>query len=213
MLDTGRINADVQNGLLEWWQDWLKSRGIKGLRKAVVGSERYTDWKASDQYNLITVLNPLTSWQDSLYLASLSLIPSWSLFYLICFTLLKQAATWSRIVVLFPSFLLRGKAGRGNGCNELWRDLGWGQKGSFSISAFRRGFTTQPPFSIVNFSLLCILSVQVAVRVHAYESLTSHPHELWKNKTLRELENCFSLFTLHSTHLLHVKCLRLEHHL
>ncbi len=60
---------------------------------------------------------------------------------------------------------------------------------------------------------MCLLSVQVAVRVRAYASLTSHPRELCENKTLRELENCFSLFALRSEHLLHVKCLSLEHHL
>lgn len=62
-------------------------------------------------------------------------------------------------------------------------------------------------------SLLCFLSVQVAARVHACESLTSHPRELCENKTLREVENCFSLFALGSEHLLYVKCLGLEHHL
>lgn len=66
---------------------------------------------------------------------------------------------------------------------------------------------------VLRISLLSILSVQVHVRVHAYERLTFHPCKLCENKALRELENCFSLFTLHSKHLLHVKCLSLEHHL
>lgn len=151
--DTARINADAQDGLLERWQDSLKSRGIKGLRKAVVGSERCTDWQASNQYNLITVLNPLTSWQDSLYLASLSLIPSWSLLFLDLFYSLQAGSH----MVKNCCSLLRGKAGRGNRCDELWRDLGSGQKGSLSISAFRRGFATQPPFSVVNVSLFYAL--------------------------------------------------------
>lgn len=209
-LDSDWINADVQDGWLHWWKDRLKSRGIKRLRKAVVGSERYTDWKVSDQYNLITVLNPLTSWQDSLYLASVSLIPSLSVFYSLCFTFLKRAATWSGIVFLYWGEKLRGETDAMSS-GEIWSEA---SKDNFQFRRLGGVCATTPSSGNVNLSVSSLLSAQVVAWVHAYESLTSHPYELCKNKTLHELENCFfPLFTLHSKRLLYAKSLSLEHHL
>lgn len=83
------ISSDKGNDQLrkQTWAVWMsrtdvmkaKSRGIKGSGRAGVDFERYTDWKVSDRYHLIMVLNPLTSGQDSLYLASLSVNQSHSL--------------------------------------------------------------------------------------------------------------------------------------
>lgn len=77
---------------------------------------------------------------------------------------------------------------------QVWWALGefWSEarKNNFQ---FKQGFPTAPYLSFFKRSL-----IQVAVRVHAYERWTSHHHELFENKTLCELENCFSI-SLHST--------------
>lgn len=74
ILDSDRINVDVRGGRLEWWKGWLKSRNIKRFKKDC------WLWKVYRLINIAVVFNPLASWQGSLYLASLSLIPSSSLF-------------------------------------------------------------------------------------------------------------------------------------
>lgn len=91
---------------------------------------------------------------------------------------------------------------------EIWAEA---RKDRFQ---FRQAFCHSSTFRFCEFlpGTVCFLLVQVAVRAHAYESLTPHPRDLCRNKTLHELENCVSLLTPHFMHLVHVKCLGLEHH-
>ena len=150
------------------------------------------------------VLNPLPSWQDSLYLAPLSLTPSGTLFFtwpaLLFF---KVVATWSTTAFLYCEEKLREETDA-TSSGEIWSEA---SKDNFQFRHLRWGWTAPPSFSIVSRSL----SVQMAARALASASLTSHPREFRENKTLRETWGLlFPLYTP-SKHLLHVKCLGLEH--
>lgn len=84
-LQTKSMKESRMDGL-ERWKDFLKRRGIKGLRKDGVNSGSEAGWKVLDQYNLIVPLNPVMSWQDLSVLhtpasplwASIHLVQNWS---------------------------------------------------------------------------------------------------------------------------------------
>ena len=94
ILAAEEINVEKQDG---WFgderNDW-EERNQK-IKKGWCKLWKAADWKVPDQYNLIVALNPLMSWQDLLYVASLSVIQSLALFYALHPPLWQQAAVWS----------------------------------------------------------------------------------------------------------------------
>lgn len=149
-------------------------------------------------------LNPLPSWQDFLYLASLSMIQSPSSSFTRSVLLRSQrATTWCGIVFLYFS----GKCREGETDAEIWSDA---SKNNFQFGLLGRVlFCFFFPGEILGpFSLLIPRRAGCRKCASLWEFNISSRWTLWKQNTTW---TCSALFTLHSR-LLCAKCLCLKHH-